>query len=35
MIPGMSEGYFERATKCDKKYNYFVCKGDGDQDRPN
>ena len=20
--------------KCDKNYNYFVCKGDGDQDRP-
>jgi hypothetical protein len=20
--------------KCDSKYNYFVCKGDGDQDRP-
>ena len=22
------------SLKCDKKYNYFICKGDGDQDRP-
>jgi len=40
IIPDYFEPFKKRnvtlrvAYKCDNKYNYFVCKGDGDQDRP-
>ena len=40
IIPSYFEPFVKKnvtlrlGLKCDNKYNYFICKGDGDQDRP-